>query len=111
MHSKNTIKETKNKKTKKKKRKIKMMVGLVQSIYLLNVVGMSSKLFCATLCHVKQSKFPFKKTSCWKFLDVKLTHFAIAAPIENNCSTVEELGTGVFYFINRSTQIHPYIES
>ena len=42
MLSKNTINETKNKKTKKIKLRLKMLVGL-QPIYLLDVLGMSSK--------------------------------------------------------------------
>ena len=89
-----------------------MLVGL-EPIYLLNVLGMSSKSFCATLRHFKKSKFPFTKTSRWKFLDLKLTHFAvrIAAPLENNRSTAEELGERVLYFKNTSTQICQYIES
>ena len=69
-------------KTKNIKLRLKMLVGL-QPIYLLNVLGMSSKSSCAaTLCHFKTSKFSFRKTSRWKFLDVKPTHFAvsIAAP-------------------------------
>ena len=55
---------------------------------------MSSKSSCATLCHFKKSKFSFTKTSRWKFLDLKPTHFAvrIAAPLENNRSTAEDLG-------------------
>ena len=59
-----------------------MLLGL-QPIYLLNVVGMSLKSSCATLCHFKKSKFFFTKTSCWKFLDLKPIHFAvrIAAPL------------------------------
>ena len=32
-----------------------MLVGL-QPTYLLNVLGMSSKSSCATLCHFKKSK-------------------------------------------------------
>ena len=67
----------------------------------------------ATLCHSKKSKFSFTKTSRWKFLDLKPTHFAvkIAAPQENNRSTTEELGERVLYFRNTSTQICRYIES
>ena len=55
---------------------------------------MSSKSSCATLCHFKKSKFSFTKTSRWKFLDLKSTHFAvrIAAPLGNNRSTAENLG-------------------
>ena len=54
-----------------------MLVGL-QPIYLLNVLGMSSKSFCAaTLCYFKKSKFSFRKTSRWMFLDVKPAHFAV----------------------------------
>ena len=93
MPSKITNKETKNKKTKKIKIRLKMLVSL-QPIYLLNLLGMSSKLFCATFCHFKKSKNSFTKTSLWEFLDLKPTHFAvrIAAPPENDCSTTEELG-------------------
>ena len=83
-----------------------MLVGL-EPIYLLKVLGMSSKSSCATLRHFKKSKFSFTKTSRWKFLDLKLTHFAvrIAAPLGNNRSTPEELGERVLYFRNTSTQI------
>ena len=89
-----------------------MLVGL-QPIYLLNVVGMSSKSSSATLCHFKKSKFFFTKTSRWKFLDLKPTHFAvrIAAPLGNNRSTAEELGERVLYFRNTSAQICRYFES
>ena len=80
-----------------------MLVGL-QLIYLLDVLGMSSKSSYATLGHFKKSKFPFKKTSRKKFRDVKLTHFAarIAAPMENNHSTAKKLGEAMLYFINTS---------
>ena len=89
-----------------------MLVGL-QPIYLLNVVGMSSKSSRAILCRFKKSKFFFTKTSRWKFLDLKPTHFAvrIAAPLGNNRSTAEELGERVLYFSNTSTQICRYFES
>ena len=89
-----------------------MLVGL-QPIYLLNVVGLSSQSSSATLCHFKKSKFFFTKTSRWKFLDLKPTHFAvrIAAPLGNNCSTAEELGERVLYFRNTSAQICRYFES
>ena len=89
-----------------------MFLGL-QPIYLLDKLGMSLKSFCATLCHFKKCKFPFRKTSCWKFVNIKLTHFAVrrAAPMENNRSTTEELGKGVLYFMNTSTQICRYIKS
>ena len=55
---------------------------------------MSSKSSWATLCHFKKLKFSFTKTSHWKFLDLKPTHFAvrIAAPLGNNRSTAENLG-------------------
>ena len=70
-----------------------MLVGL-QPIYSLNVLGMSSNSPYATLCHFKKPKFSFTKTSCWKFLDLMPTHFAvrIVAPLGNNRSTAEELG-------------------
>ena len=91
-----------------------MLVGL-QPTYLLNVLGMRLKSSCAsaTLCHFKKSKFSFTKTSRWKFLDLKSTHFAvrIAAPSENNRSTTKELSERVLYFRNTSTQICRYIES
>ena len=89
-----------------------MLVGL-QPIYLLNVVGMSSKSSSAILCRFKKSKFSFTKTSRWKFLDLKPTHFAvrIAAPLGNNRFTAEELGERVLYFRNTSTQICRYFES
>ena len=89
-----------------------MLVGL-QPIYLLNVVGLSSQSSSATLCHFKKSKFFFTKTSRWKFLDLKPTHFAvrIAAPLGNNRSTAEELGERVLYFRNTSAQICRYFES
>ena len=89
-----------------------MLVG-AQPIYLLNVLGMSSKSSCATLCHFKKSEFFFTKTSRWKFLDLKRTHFAvrIAAPLGNNRFTEEELGERVLYFRNTSTQVCRYIES
>ena len=100
-----------NKKTKKIKLRLKMLVGL-QPIYLLQVVGMSSKSI-ATLCHFKKSNFSVTKTSRWKFLDLKPTHFAvrIVAPLGNNRSTAEELGERMLYIRNTSTQICRYIES
>ena len=53
-----------------------MLVDL-KPIYVLNVLlGMSSKSSTSTFCHFKKSKFPFRKTSRWKFLDVKLTQFS-----------------------------------
>ena len=112
MLSKKTINEIKNKKTKKIKIKLKMLVGL-QPIYLLNVVGMSSKSSCATLCHFKKPKFSFTKTSLWKFLDLKQTHIAvrIAATLGNNRSTAEKLSEKVLHFRNISIQICRYIES
>ena len=54
MHSKDTINETKNKKTKKIKLRLKMLVGL-QPIYLLNVLSMLSKSSCATHCHSRSN--------------------------------------------------------
>ena len=48
-----------NKKTKKIKLRWKILVGL-QPIYLLNVLGMSSKSSCATLCHFKKYAFHHK---------------------------------------------------
>ena len=98
-----------------------MLVGL-QSIYLLNVLDISSKSSCAKnlsfvqkikKSHFKKSKFSFTKTSRWKFLDFKPTHFAvrIAAPLGNNRSAAEELGERVLYFRNTFTQICRYIES
>ena len=80
-----------------------MLVGL-QLIYLLDVLSISSKSCCATLYHFKKFRFPFRKTSRWKFLDVKLAQLAVrmAAPMENNRTTTEELGKWVLYFI-----IHP----
>ena len=89
-----------------------MLVGL-QPIYLLIVLGMSSKSFCATLCHFKKFKFSFTKTSRWKFLDLKPTHFAarIATPLGNNRSIAEKLSERVLYFRNTSTQVYRYIES
>ena len=106
MPSKKTINETKNKKTKKIKLKLKMLVGLLP-IYLQNVLGMTSKSSCATLCYFKKSKFSFTKTSRWKFLDLKPTYFAvrIAAPLGNNRSTTEKLAERVLCFRNTSTQI------
>ena len=88
-----------------------MLVGL-QRIYVRNVVGMSSKSSCATLCHFKKFKFSFTKTSHWKFLDVKPTHFVvtIAAPLGNNRSTAEELGERALYIRKTFTQICRYIE-
>ena len=88
-----------------------MLVGL-QPIYLLNVLGVSSKSSSATLCHFKKAKFSFTKASRWKFHDVKPTYFAvrIAAPLENNHSTTEELGEKVLYFRNTSTQICRYVD-
>ena len=76
MHSKNTINETKNKKTKKIKLRSKMLV-ILQPIYLQDVLGMSSKSSCATFCHFKKSKFLFRKASLLKFLDVKPARFAV----------------------------------
>ena len=75
---------------------------------------MSSTSSCSTPCHFKKPKFPFRKTSLWKFLDVKLARFAVrialAATMENNGCTVAELGKGVLYFINTSTQLCRYIK-
>ena len=70
-----------------------MLVGL-QHICLLDVLGMPSESSCATLCHFKKPKYPFRKTSRSKFLDVKLARFAVrlAAPMENNRSTATKLG-------------------
>ena len=90
-----------------------MLIGL-EPIYLLNVLGVSSKSSCATLRHFKKSKFSFTKTSRWKFLDLTLTHFAVrtAAPLGNNRSTAEELERErVLYFRNTSTQICRHTES
>ena len=105
MPSKKTFDETKNKKAKKIK--LRLNVDRPAAKYLLNVPGMSPKSSCATLCHFKKSKFSFTKTSRWKFLDLKPTHFAvrIAAPLENNRSKTEELGERVLYFRKTSTQI------
>ena len=75
MPSKKTINETKIKKTKKIKLRLKMSVGL-QPFDLLNVLDMSSKSSCATLCHFKKSKISITKTSRWKFFYLKPTHFA-----------------------------------
>ena len=84
-----------------------MLRGQLQPTYSLDVLGMSLKSsFATTPCHFKKLEFPFGKTSRWKFLDVELARFAvrIATPIENNRFTAAELGKGVFYFINTSTQ-------
>ena len=88
-----------------------MLVGL-QPIYLPNVLGMSLKLFCATVRHFQKSKFSFTKTRCWKFLDLMPNQFAvkIAAFPGSNRSTAEELGERVLCFKNISTQICQYIE-
>ena len=109
MPSKKTVNEAKRQNIKLR---LKILVGL-QPIYLLNVLGMSSKSSCATLCHFKNSKFSFTKTSRWKFLDLKPTHFAvgIVAPLGNNRSTAEELGERMLYIRNTSTQICRYVES
>ena len=45
---------------------------------------MSSKSSSATLCHFKNSKFSFTKTSRWKFFDLKPTHFAVIVPQQRN---------------------------
>ena len=83
-------------KTKKIKLKLKMLEGL-QPIYLVDERGMSPKSSCATPCHFKKLKRPFRKTSRGKFLDLKLARFAvrIAAFMENNRSIVEEFGKGM----------------
>ena len=103
MPSKKTINETKNKMTKKINLRLKILVGL-QPIYLLNVLGMSSKSSCATLCHFKKSKFSFTETNRWKFFHLKPTHFAvrIAAILENNRSTKRNLVRGCC-----TLKIHP----
>ena len=54
-------------KTKKLKLRLKRLIGM-QFIYLLDMLGKSSKSSCATSCHFKKTKFPFTKTSRWKFL-------------------------------------------
>ena len=97
MPSEKTINETKNKKTKKIKLRLEMLVGL-QLTYLLNVLGMSSKSSCATLCHFNKSKFSFTKQAVGSFSTLSQLIFAvrIAAPLENNRSTAEELGGRVF---------------
>ena len=97
-------------KTKKINLRLKMLVGLLQPIYLRDVVGMSSKSSCATPCHFK--KFFFRKPSRWKFLDVKLARFVarIAEPMENNRSTAAELDKKVLYYLKTSNQICRYIE-
>ena len=111
MHSKNTINETKSKKTLKMKLRLKMLVDL-QPIYFLNVglLGMLSKSSCATPCHFKNLKFSFRKTSHWQFLDVKLARFAvgIAAPMENNRSTsgTWQGGVVVYKYIHSTLSIH-----
>ena len=89
-----------------------MLVGM-QHIYVLNVLGMSSKSFGATLSHFKKSKFSFTKTSRWKFFDLKPTHFAVkvAALQGNNRSTADKLGERMLYIRNTSTRICRYIES
>ena len=78
---------------------------LQKRIYLLDVLSKSS--CCATSCNFKRSKLPFKKTSRWKFFDVRQARFAvkIAALIEKSRSTAAELGNGLLYLINRSTHI------
>ena len=96
MHSKTTINEIKSKRTEKIKLKLKMLVGL-QHIYLLDVhLGMSSISSFATLSHFENFKFPFRKTSYWKFLDFKPTHFAARTAVskENNRSAAEKRGEG-----------------
>ena len=72
-----------------------MLVGL-QPTYLPDVLGMSPKLSCAIPGHFKKFKFLFRKTSRWKFLDVKLARFdvKIAAHTENNPSTAANLVLG-----------------
>ena len=81
------------------KLRMKMLVGL-QPIYFLDdvgLLGMSSKSSCGTPCHFKKPKFSLRKTSRWKFLDVKLARIAvrIAAPMENNRSAAAGLGKEV----------------
>ena len=85
----------------------------MQLTCLLFVLGTSPKSSCAALAASKNLGFlPVRKTSCWKFLDVKLARFTmrIASPIENNRSTAAELGKRVLYFTNTSTQICRYFE-
>ena len=68
MHSKNMINETKNKETEKIKLGMKVLVGL-QPIYLLDELGMSSKLPCAT--HLPLQKVvgsPSEKQAVGSFL-------------------------------------------
>ena len=68
MHFNNTaISETKNKKTKKIKLRLKMLIGL-QTIYLLNVKGMSSKSSFATHATSKSLSFPSEKKAVESFL-------------------------------------------
>ena len=60
----------------------------------------------------KVAMFSFRKTSHWKWINVKLTRFAvrIAAPTENIRFTAAELYKGVLYFINTFAKICRYIE-
>ena len=55
---------------------------------------------------LKKSKFPLRKTSRSKFLDVKLARLAVRIRElkENKHSTAAELGDGVLYLINKLVQ-------
>ena len=89
-----------------------MLIGL-QPIYYTRCAGHVIKIvLCATLCHLKKPKLPFRKTCCGKFLDVKLARFAlrITALMENNRSTATEFGKGVlschYKYIHPNLSIH-----
>ena len=76
------------------------MVLDLQPIYLLDVLGMSSKFFSATPWHFKKSTFSFKTRSRWKFFDVLQARFTtriMALTENNNRSTAAEL---VYFFGN-----------
>ena len=57
-----------NKKTKKIKQRLKIKKIDLQPIFLLKVLGMSSKLSCATLCTSKSPSFPSQKQAARSFL-------------------------------------------
>ena len=67
MHSKKAINETKHKKTKIIKQRLKMLVSL-QPIYLLDVLGMTSKGLVQPSPTSKSLSFPLENQAVGSFL-------------------------------------------
>ena len=76
-----------------------MLVGVHSTASCL--LNMSSIRLVQHFCRFKKSKFLFRKTSRWKFFDIKLARFVerISAPVKNNRSTAAELGKSMCGFL------------